>query len=231
VTGVAEGVDYQKKINAEASNETRMVKFYMDVFCDAKEISGCTIVLKHDKVWLWPKDPSAELPKNLKDDSVPHPFTGFYIMYPDEDRSPPERGLVSTISVDPPMLNWIYVDKDTLEVKYSNRSGSVEHIIGPWDWTEDETGVTLEDWEGFVAVEEEERPDGLKWALYYDRWDDDFGNGRLLKGKGKTRLQCSLERRLLPEEVRKAQDEAQNRKLQMKQEGNLGQQSSTVKRG
>jgi hypothetical protein len=156
----------------------------------------------------------------LKDGSVPHPFTGFYFMYPDDDRSPLQRGFVSTISDDPPMLNWIYVDKNTVELKYGNRTGSIEHIVGPWDWTEDESGVTLEGWEGFAAVEEEETPDGLKWALYYDQWDDDFGNGR--KVGGRNRVQCSLERRLLPDELLKQQEAEADKKMQVKSEGNIG---------
>jgi hypothetical protein len=55
VTGVAEGVRHQKEANAEAANETRMVKFYIDVFCDAAsprkgEVHGTMLVLKDDKV-------------------------------------------------------------------------------------------------------------------------------------------------------------------------------------
>jgi len=219
VTGVAEGVHHQKEANAEAANETRMVKFYMDAFCDSDEINGMMVVLKHDKVWLAPRDPGTLLPLPLKNVPSPHPFTGFYIMYPDEDRSPPERGLVSTISNDPPMLNWIYCDKSTLELKYGNRTGSIQHVVGPWDWTEDEAGVMLEDWEGFVAVEEEEREDGLRWAIYYDKYDDDLGNGS--KVDGKKRLQFSLERRVLPEELRKAQEEEADKKMQVKTEGDL----------
>jgi hypothetical protein len=242
VTGIAQGVSHQKKMNAEAANETRMVKCYLDVFCEttcakANEIKDCTVILKHDKVccsqsskllshltlcqvWLTPKDLETGRPKPLKDGSVPHPFTGFYFMYPDEERSPPERGLVSTISDDPPMLNWIYVNKDSFELRYGNRTQSLEHVVGPWDWTEDEAGVTLEGWEGFVAVEEDETPDGLKWALYYDRWDDDFGTGR--KVNGRNRLQCSLERRILPDELRKQQEAEADKKMQVKSEGNIG---------
>jgi hypothetical protein len=140
-------------------------------------------------------------------------------MYPDDDRNPRQRGLVSTVSVDPPMLNWIYIHKDTLALNYGNRTQSIEHIIGPWDWTEDESGVTLEDWEGWVAVEEEEREDGLKWALYYDRYDDDLGNGR--KVGGRKRLQCSLERKVLPDELRKAQEAAADQKMNVKSSGGL----------
>ena len=112
----------------------------------------------------------------------------FYIEYPDEKREV-TLGLVSQAADDPPLLNWIYVDKNTLELKHGNRSASIEHHIGPWDWTEDETGVTLEGWEGLVAVQEDEG----EWALYYD-WNDDGLKGKV--GKRKV-LQISLERTMV----------------------------------
>lgn len=140
-------------------------------------------------------------------------------MYPDDARVPPERGLVSTISNDPPMLNWIYCDKETLELRYGNRTASIQHVVGPWNWTEDEAGVLLEDWEGFVAVEENEREDGLKWAVYYDKYNDDLASGR--KVNGMRLLQCSLERRVLPEELTKAQEAAAEEKMRVKATGDL----------
>jgi hypothetical protein len=55
VTGVAQGVSEQKRVNEEANNETYMDKFYIDVFCEAKspfrdQVHGTMVVLKHDKV-------------------------------------------------------------------------------------------------------------------------------------------------------------------------------------
>lgn len=62
-----------------------------------------------------------------------HPFTGFLISYPDPTRpTPAPLGLVSSISLDPPVLNWIYVDAVTREVKYGNRTQSREHVVGSW---------------------------------------------------------------------------------------------------
>lgn len=54
-TGVAEGVHHQKKVNAEAAQETRMAKFYLDAFCEetsssSKEVNGSMVVLKDNKV-------------------------------------------------------------------------------------------------------------------------------------------------------------------------------------
>ncbi|KAF2836259.1 hypothetical protein M501DRAFT_263951 [Patellaria atrata CBS 101060] len=200
VTGIAEGVSHQQKQNEQlASDESRMRKFHMDVYCDsdsnsAKRLNGRIVVVKNNKVYLHPKDPTTLEPLPCEDGSPgPHPFTGFYILYPDEERDPPERGLVSTISVDPPMLNWIYCDNETHELRYGNRTASKPHVVGPWDWEEDEVHVTLEDWEGFLAVQE---PDG-EWAIYYDRDDDGLASVGLAE---REKFECSLRRRVLADE-------------------------------
>lgn len=78
-------------------------------------------------------------------------------------------GLVSQVRDDPPLLNWIYIDKDTMEIKYGNKTASIDHNIGPWDWSEDEEQIVFDDIEAtyinaFYAVE---RTPG-KWQLYFD---------------------------------------------------------------
>lgn len=92
-------------------------------------------------------------------------------------------------------MGWIYVDKDTLEAKYGNKSASIDHVKGPWDWTEDQAGMVLEGKEAFVAVEEQP---GI-WAVYFDRDE----NGKSLP-KGKTVLPISIDRKpIKPKEVKK----------------------------
>ncbi|OAL40647.1 hypothetical protein AYO20_00383 [Fonsecaea nubica] len=93
-----------------------------------------------------------------------HPFAGYFLPYPDTKY----EGLVSTISDDPPMLNWIYIDKQTYEVKYGLRVDAQPNMTGPWDCTRQDHRMTLDGWEGFVVVEEDR---GL-WALYFDCDDD-----------------------------------------------------------
>ena len=184
VTGIAQGVEYQKKQNEEAANETRMIKFNLLVHCDSKdpiakeEVDHGTVILRHDKAWVVPRDDKGDpLPPDEEKTLEPpmHAFAGFYIQYPDENRCPPERGLVSTISDEPPVLNWVFVDRETFEIRYNNRSGSIEHIVGEWDWTADETHMLFQGWEGFVVVDEWDGADedestpggraGLRWAL------------------------------------------------------------------
>jgi hypothetical protein len=89
------------------------------------------------------------------------------------------------------MLGWIYVDKRTLELKYGNRTQSREHHVGPWDWTEDEVGLTIENLERFVVVEEAPG----EWAVYYDRKNNSL---RHLVPDRRV-IQISLERNLLEE--------------------------------
>lgn len=76
-----------------------------------------------------------------------------------------------------PQLNWIYVDRDTYEVKHGLRVDAQQHITGPFDCTRQDRRMTVEGWEGFVAVEE---TPGV-WALYFDR-DDNGLAGKVLFG-------------------------------------------------
>jgi hypothetical protein len=58
-----------------------------------------------------------------------HPFTGVYHSYP--LFTPGNMsGLVSTVSLDPPLLRWVFVDAGTFEVRYGGKADSEGHIIG-----------------------------------------------------------------------------------------------------
>ena len=101
-------------------------------------------------------------------DEAGHLFAGYFLPYPDQDWGRKGEGLVSTVSDEPPQLNWIYIDQDTHEVKYGLRTESEGQLVGPWDCTRIDKRVTFEGWEGFTAVEEDQG----SWALYFDRNDD-----------------------------------------------------------
>ena len=185
--GVAEGISEGRKEKDPATEEERMRKFHLECFCEAnsqnaKEIDGGHLVLREEKLYI--------MPRHLIS-GTGHPFEGFYIEYPDPERPRPlPLGLVSTISKDPPMLNWIYVDKNTREVKYGNRTQSRAHIVGSWGWDAGEEGgaggLTLEGGEGAVALE---AADG--WEI---RWEDDDGKVGV---EGRRKLTISLERKML----------------------------------
>ncbi|PSN60678.1 hypothetical protein BS50DRAFT_579202 [Corynespora cassiicola Philippines] len=210
-----------------------MIKFNINVSCDSKkefadEVDNGILVLRHNKVWVVQRDEENK-PIPPEDDISPplHAFAGFYIQYPDDDRCPPERGLVSTISDDPPMLNWVYCDKNTYELRYGNRSASIEHIVGEWNWTDDESCVTLDGWEGFVAIDEWDGADdddttewgreGLRWSIYFDMDD----NGLKGKRKGRDMFEIILERRIQSAEDQLKQMEEAEKKMQVKSQGGL----------
>ena len=195
--GVAEGISEGRKEKDPALEEERMRKFRLECFCEAnsrkaKEINGGTVALKGEKLYIVPRESTTD---------TGHPFEGFYIEYPDPERPRPlPLGLVSTISKDPPMLNWIYIDKNTREVKYGNRTQSRTHIVGSWGWDAGEEGgaggLTLEGEEGAVAVEGDNG-----WEI---RWEDEDRN---IAVRGSSKLTVSLERKMLePKEEDKPVD-------------------------
>ncbi|KAL2809330.1 VPS28 protein-domain-containing protein [Aspergillus granulosus] len=169
VTGISLGCSEQRKQNKREDDEKRMAKFHTDVECfENEELHGQRVVLRNNKVYI--DDPS---PANRKAEA--HTGQAFYIDYPEPDHMKHLKrglGLVTTIQDNPPMLNWVYADKETHEMKYGNRTQSCEHIPGPWDWRDDdETVITLErPSRGFYAVQEE---DG-SWAVYFDRDRDEL---------------------------------------------------------
>ncbi|KAI0515454.1 hypothetical protein F5B22DRAFT_607390 [Xylaria bambusicola] len=129
----------------------------------SRDIDGKLVVLKDNKLWITTAQPASHDEESETFDGG-YPFSGYYLPYPDTKY----EGLVSTISDDPPMLNWIYVDKETYEVKYGFRPDAQPHLTGPFDCTRQDRRMTFEGWEGFVAVEDYP---GM-WALYFDRDDD-----------------------------------------------------------
>ncbi|MCJ1248109.1 hypothetical protein MMC30_005324 [Trapelia coarctata] len=196
-TGVAFAVQEQRRANAANDDEKLLQKFTLSCWCEgqgraSKQLHGGRVVLGEEKIWIQPPHSSPSSPPF-------HPFRGFYIAYPDEERpQPAPLGLVSTISDDPPVLNWIYVDTATFELKYGNRTQSRPHWVGSWRWTEEEGeeepgGLTLDGEERFVVVEPGGK--GGRWEVRWDKGDD------LLKGvegvegvEGRKVLRVSLER-------------------------------------
>jgi hypothetical protein len=100
------------------------------------------------------------------------------------------------------------VDEQSHAVCYGPKSEAEGHVVGPWDCTRIDKRVTLEGWEGFMAVEEVEYEDEQEekdadsggwneegqrksWALYFDRDD----NGLAGKIEGWTICEVELTRK------------------------------------
>jgi hypothetical protein len=131
----------------------------------SREINGRPIVLKDGKLWV---DTGTS-----DGGAYGHPYTGYYLPYPDSNH----EGLVTTITDVAPVMNWVYINKDTYEVKYGVRLDSQPHLTGPFDCTRQDRRLTFESWEGWCAVEEAP----TRWALYFDK-DDDGLKSKLAAG-------------------------------------------------
>ena len=103
-------------------------------------------------------------------DASLHPFAGYFLPYP--DTTPPYEGLVSTITDEAPVMNWIYIDRSTYEVKYGVRADAQPNLTGPFDCTRQDRRLTLDRWEGFCAVKCYEGEEAGMWKLYFDVDDD-----------------------------------------------------------
>ena len=116
------------------------------------------------------------------------PFEGFYIEYPDEQRpKPPPLGLVTKVSDD--LMNWIYIDRATGQVRHGNRTESRPHRVGDWGWSEDQEtnddepgGVEFDGEEKFVAVEPETNSDG-RWEVWWDEGETHLREKDEVKGR------------------------------------------------
>ncbi|RMZ74580.1 MFS general substrate transporter [Pyrenophora seminiperda CCB06] len=122
----------------------------------SREINGRQVVLRNGKLWIDTGTPDGS--------PLGHPYAGYYLPYPDTNY----EGLVTTITDIAPIMNWVYIDKTTCEVKYGIRADAQPNLTGPFDCTRQDRRLTFDGWEGWCAVEE---APGL-WGLYFDLFDD-----------------------------------------------------------
>ena len=226
---ICEGISEKNKPKDTKKEDQLLRKFTLSCWCDGKspgkrDIHGGKIVIGDGKVYLglresarchrpaanvfvpqmWIQSPKAKPRRRL------HVFEGFYIEYPDDERPPPApMGMVTKVEDDPPLMNWIYIDRFTSEVKHGNRSTSRNHWVGDWgntnqdsdgveeDDAEDAGGIDLDDEEKFVAVQPEPGDTEGRWEVYWDQNDDRLGDGQEVEGRRVLRI--SLERKFLKE--------------------------------
>lgn len=144
----------------------------------------CQILVPNEFPEISTKTPKIYIKTDLDDETL-HPFAGYFLPYPDTKY----EGLVSTITDEAPIMNWIYIDKETYEVKYGVRVDAQPNLTGPFDCTRQDRRLTFDKWEGFVAVRVKEGEEEGMWKLYFDV-DDDGLVGKL--GKRATVLEVEL---------------------------------------
>ncbi|MCJ1276359.1 hypothetical protein MMC21_004164 [Puttea exsequens] len=179
IIGTTEAVRQGQQQNAREkhrSQKVNLIAHCVKQSSQSSQINGGMVVLRNHKLFVaYPVDNDIPIDEDLEFEAPPgHSFAGYFLPNPRADWPKWQgEGLVSTIGDNPPQLNWIYVDKDTNEVKYGDKEESAGHLMGPWNCTKIDRRMTFQGWEGFIAVKE---GTGV-WALYFDVDDDG------LKGK------------------------------------------------
>jgi len=163
----------------------------------SREIDGRPVVLKHGRLWI---DTGTE-------DGSPlgHPYAGYYLPYPDTKY----EGLVTTITDEAPIMNWVYIDRETHQVKYGVRDDAQPNLTGPFDCTRQDRRLTFDGWEGWCAVEETPG----SWALYFDVEDNGL-TSKVAPGIKVLELELSRkEKRFQREKEARQQDQTTKRSV------------------
>jgi hypothetical protein len=173
----------------------------------SRELDGRMVVLRNGKLYI---DTGTE-------DGAPlgHPYTGYYLPYPDSEH----EGLVTTITDVAPIMNWVYIDKDTHEAKYGVRVDAQPNLTGPFSCTRQDRRLTYAGWEGWCAVEE---APGL-WAVYFDVSDDGL-RAKVAPGTRVLEIElCRKEKRFQKEVAARQQDQTTKRAVDVKQNAPVDQ--------
>lgn len=171
IVGTTEAIRHAQRQNTREEQRGRKTHLTVSLLrrsVYSARFDGAAVVLKAGKLWV--DTTGVARAAGL------HPFSGYFLQYHDmaavwrAQGYAKGEGMVTTVSEDPPFLNWVFVDRATHEVKYGVRDQAEPQLVGPWDVTKADRRLMFQGWEGFVAVEETEG-DPL-WALYFDCRDD-----------------------------------------------------------
>ncbi|RFU31453.1 hypothetical protein B7463_g4897, partial [Scytalidium lignicola] len=180
IIGTTEAIQQGQRQNKREqfrSGKSNLLVTCSDPSKKATDIHGGSIVLKDGKLYATTVNPKAKFPADShpeadqdRPNQTGHLFAGYFFPYPDKKWGRKGDGYVTTIADDPPQLNWVFIDKDTYEVRYGLRKDSESHLVGPWTCTPIDRRLTFDGWEGFMVVETEQ--DNGIWQLYFDVDDD-----------------------------------------------------------
>lgn len=164
----------------------------------SREIDGRPVVLRNGKLWIDTTTADGE--------PFGHTYAGYYLPYPDATY----EGLVTTVTDVAPIMNWVYIHRETHEAKYGLRADAQPNLTGPFDCTRQDRRLTFDGWEGWCAVEEYEG----YWCLYFDV-DDDGLKSKVAPGTRVLEIELiRKEKRFKKEKEARRQDQTTKRAVE-----------------
>lgn len=168
--------------------ETKTNKCHVQVVPSSRMSKDIKNAVSHRRLIL--KDGLVKLSAQNDDNPPHHKVTAYFLPFPNAGYD----GLVSTIDA-MNMLNWVFVDSETYKVTFGTRAQAEKHLTGPMGLTvmaDEGSRITMDGWDGFMAVEDEEG----EWTLYFDK-DSDGLSGKIDESKTRRVAQVELHREML----------------------------------
>lgn len=168
--------------------ETKTNKCHVQIVPSSRMSKDIKNAVSHRRLIL--KDGLVKLSAQNDDNPPHHKVTAYFLPFPNAGYD----GLVSTIDA-MNMLNWVFVDSETYKVTFGTRAQAEKHLTGPMGLTvmaDESSRITMDGWDGFMAVEDEEG----EWTLYFDK-DSDGLSGKIDESKTRRVAQVELHREML----------------------------------
>lgn len=174
--------------NGASISETKTNKCHVQIVPSSRMSKDVKNAVSNRRLIL--KDKLVKLSDQNDDNPPHHKVTAYFLPFPNSNYD----GVVSTIDA-MNMLNWIYVHSETYQVTYGTRAEAEKHLTGPMGLTlmaDGSSKITMNGWDGFMAVESE---DG-EWSLYFDN-DSDGLASKIDESRTRRIAQVELHREML----------------------------------
>ncbi|GMG03539.1 unnamed protein product [Aspergillus oryzae] len=198
IIGLNEATKGARESEDKRRENEKKSRFHLVAACDIdadsesrrQEVHNASVYLGSDKrVWKVSRQiivpNSCPLTPHLKLYITKHPtpsmtaFNGHFFELPDLAQGN-LNGLVAISGETPPTLRWVYLDKNTYEMRWGGKQDREGHIGGPFDLTRDGDYLALNDTQRWLALRlEDTEQDATEavagvWRLCCD-WEENNG--------------------------------------------------------
>ncbi|PIG86957.1 hypothetical protein AARAC_004722 [Aspergillus arachidicola] len=177
IIGLNEATKGARESEDKRRENEKKSRFHLVAACDIdaesesrrQEVHNASVYLGSDKKLYITKHPTPSMTA----------FNGHFFELPDLAQGN-LNGLVAISGETPPTLRWVYLDKDTYEMRWGGKQDREGHIGGPFDLTHDGDYIALNDTQRWLALRlEDTEQDGTEagagvWRLCCD-WEENNG--------------------------------------------------------
>ncbi|KAE8413814.1 hypothetical protein BDV36DRAFT_299596 [Aspergillus pseudocaelatus] len=179
IIGLNEATKGARESEDKRKANEKKARFHLVATCDIdadlesrrQEVHNANVYLGSDKKLYITKRPTLSMTA----------FNGHFFELPDLQQGN-LNGLVAISGETPPTLRWVYLDKETYQMRWGGKQDREGHIGGPFDLTHDGDYLALNDTQRWLALRlEDAEQDGREagvgiWRLCCD-YEENNGAG------------------------------------------------------